>query len=93
MGWNNLLIPKLQWLDGLIVGMDKKFNPTLYNGCNYVSMLWLKLNRVSKSLPSSHNDKLNIFQDRYRHKLGSLKYDIKLEYDLPFWDLYTYINI
>ena len=28
--------------------MDKLFHPTLYNGCNYLSMLGLKVNHVSK---------------------------------------------
>ena len=28
--------------------MDKKFHPTLYNGCNYLSMLGLKLTHASK---------------------------------------------
>ena len=28
--------------------MDKLFNPTLYNGCNYLSMLGLKWIHVSK---------------------------------------------
>ena len=31
--------------------MDKLFHPTLYNGCNYLSMLGLKLNHVSKRGP------------------------------------------
>ena len=31
------------------LGMDKWFHPTVYNGCNYLSMLGLKLNHVSKS--------------------------------------------
>ena len=35
------------------LGMDKQFNPTLYNECNYLSMLCLKLNHVNKMGPSS----------------------------------------
>ena len=31
--------------------MDKWFQPTLHNGCNYLSMLGLKLNHVSKRHP------------------------------------------
>ena len=31
--------------------MSKKFHPTVYNGCNYLCMLGLKLNHVSKSGP------------------------------------------
>ena len=31
--------------------MNKWLHPTLYNGCNYLSMLGLKLNHVSKSGP------------------------------------------
>ena len=48
MGWNYLSIPKLQRLHRWSLGMDKYFHPTLYNGCNYLSMLGLKLNHVSK---------------------------------------------
>ena len=33
--------------------MDKLFHPILYNGCNYLSMLGLKLNHVKKRGPSS----------------------------------------
>ena len=38
--------------------MDELFHPTLYNGCNYLSMLGLKLIHVSKSGPSSQLDGL-----------------------------------
>ena len=34
-----------------ILGMDKLFHPTVYNECNYLSMLGLKLNHVSKRGP------------------------------------------
>ena len=48
MRWNYLSIPKLQRLHRWSLGMDK-FHPIHYNGCNYLSMLGLKLNHVSKS--------------------------------------------
>ena len=48
MGWNYLSIPKLQRLYRLSLGMDKYFHPTLYWACDYLSMLGLKLNHVSK---------------------------------------------
>ena len=48
MGWNYLSIPKLQRLHRWSLGMDKQFHPIFYNGCNYLSMLGLKLNHVSK---------------------------------------------
>ena len=51
MGWNYLSIPKLQRLHRWSLGMDKLFHPTLYNECNYLSMLGLKLNQVSKTGP------------------------------------------
>ena len=51
MGWNYLYIRKLQWLYCWSLGMDKEFHPTLYNGCNYLSMLGLKLNLISKRRP------------------------------------------
>ena len=31
--------------------MDKKFHPTVYDGCNYLPMLGLKINHVSKRGP------------------------------------------
>ena len=51
MRWNDLSIPKLQRLHCWSLGMGKKFHPTLYNGCDYLSMLGLKLNHVSKRGP------------------------------------------
>ena len=48
MGWNYLSIPKLQRCNRWSLGMDKLFHPILYNGYNYLSMLGLKLNHVSK---------------------------------------------
>ena len=33
--------------------MDNLFHPALYNGCNYLSMVWLKLIHVSKRAPSA----------------------------------------
>ena len=41
MGWNYLPIVKLQRLYRWSLGKDKQFHPTLYNGCNYLSMLGL----------------------------------------------------
>ena len=49
MGWNYLSIPKLQRCNRWSLGMDKLFHPTLYQVYDYLSMLWLKLNHVSKS--------------------------------------------
>ena len=51
MGWNYLSIPKLQRLHRWSLGMDKQFHPTFCNGCNYLSMLGLKLNYDSKRGP------------------------------------------
>ena len=51
MRWNDLSIPKLQRLHCWSLGMGKKFHPTLYNGCDYLSMLGLKLNHVSQRGP------------------------------------------
>ena len=48
MGWNALSILKLQRLHRWSLGMDKLFHPTLHKGCNYLSMLGLKLIQVSK---------------------------------------------
>ena len=48
MRWYYLSILKLQRLHRWSLGMDKKFHPTHYNRCNYLSMLGLKLIHVSK---------------------------------------------
>ena len=53
MGWNYLSIPKLQRCNRWSLGIDKLFHPIHYNGCNYLSMLGLKLNHVSKRGPRS----------------------------------------
>ena len=51
--WLTWSIPKLQWLYhwSWSLGKDKSFHPTLYNICNYLSMLRLKLNNLSKKGP------------------------------------------
>ena len=49
--WNYLSIPKLQRLYRWSLGMDMLFHPTLYNGCNYLSMPGFKLNHVNKRGP------------------------------------------
>ena len=51
MGWNYLSIPKLQRCNRWSLGMDKLFHPALYNWCDYISMLGLKLNPVNKRGP------------------------------------------
>ena len=47
-GWNYLAIPKLQRLHRWSLELEKWLNHILYNGCNYLFMLGLKLIRVSK---------------------------------------------
>ena len=36
-----------------VLGMDKQFHQALYWSCNYLSMLWWKLNQGSKRGPCS----------------------------------------
>ena len=48
MGWNYLSIPILPRLHRWSLGMAKQFHPTHYDGCNYLSVLRLKSNHVSK---------------------------------------------
>ena len=48
MGWNSLSILKLQRFNRWSLGMIKESYPILNNGCNYLSMLGLKLNNVSQ---------------------------------------------
>ena len=56
-----LSIPKLQRCNRWSLGMDKQFNPTFYQACNYLYMLGLKLNHVSKKGPWDVN---LYYQDR-----------------------------
>ena len=46
--WNYFFISKIQRCKRLSLVMDKEFHPARFNGCNYVSMLELKLSYVSK---------------------------------------------
>ena len=51
VGWTYLFFPKRQRLHRLRLGMDKWFHPTLYHGCNHLSVLGFKLNPVSNRTP------------------------------------------
>ena len=57
MGWNYLSIPKLQRFHKLqrwnrwSLGMDKYIHPTLYQACDFLSMLEFKLIHVRKRGP------------------------------------------
>ena len=51
MGWNFLSILKLQRCNHWSLGMEKQFHPWLYIACDYLPMLGLKLNHVSKGDP------------------------------------------
>ena len=66
MDWNYLSIPKLQRCNRWSLGMDNKFHLTFYQTCNYLSMLGLKLNHVSKRGPDDfylkHEDITSIRQ-------------------------------
>ena len=48
MGWNYVSIYRRQRCNLWSLGMDKLFHPTLYNACNNLSMLVLKLIHVNK---------------------------------------------
>ena len=54
VGWNDLSIPELQRLYHWSLKMDKYFHPTLYWACDYLYMLGLELNHVSKRSPGRH---------------------------------------
>ena len=54
MGWNYLSIHKLQRCNRWSLGMNTSYHTTLCHGCNYLSMLGLKLNHVSKMGPRFH---------------------------------------
>ena len=48
----------MKLINGWCLGMEMKFHPTLYWTCDYLCMLGLKLNHVSRGRPSwaPHND-------------------------------------
>ena len=46
--WNYLFIPQLQRRNHWGLGMDKLYHPAPYDGCNYLSMLRLKLNHINE---------------------------------------------
>ena len=64
---NYLSFPKLQRFHRWSFGMDKLFHPTLNNGCNYLSMLGLKLNHDRKRGP--WDPKLRILSKTYAQDL------------------------
>ena len=45
--WNEFIYPFLNF-NGASLGIDKQFHPTLYNECNYLSILVLELYHFSK---------------------------------------------
>ena len=53
MRWIYLSIPNFNLCTRWSLGMDKLFHRTLYNGCDYISMLGLKLIHFCKRGPSS----------------------------------------
>ena len=53
MRLNYLSIHKLQRRNRWSLVMNKSFHPTFHNGCDYISMLGLKLTHLSKRAPGS----------------------------------------
>ena len=53
MGWNYLSIPKLHWCNCWSLELDQQFHATLSHACDYLSMLRLWLNHISKRGPWS----------------------------------------
>ena len=56
--------PKHQWCSCWSLGMDKKLHPTLYNRCNYLSMLGLKSTMLVKDVPE--HLQLQVWHCRYQ---------------------------
>ena len=95
MGWNHVSIPELQPFHRWSLRMDKKFHPTLYWACDYLTMLGLRSIHVSKKYPW-HLIALAKIQQRNRaHHLWS--YDIMSEITsivyLHFFCILTYAII
>ena len=86
--WNYLPIPKLQRLHRWSLGIDKHFHPTLYHGCNYLSMLGFKLNHTSKSGPRSVYLLRRVrpyISSKMSHVDCSVKGNSDLELELEWW--------
>ena len=75
MGWNYLSIPKLQWCNCWSLEMDTKFLLTLYNVCNYLSMMGFKFIHVSKRGHSSTSIQPN------NQNPGSPEHSLSLSYN------------
>ena len=48
--WDEITYPFLI-VNGWSLGMDKESHPTFYLACDYLTMLWLKINHFSKRGP------------------------------------------
>ena len=82
--WNYLSIPKLQRFHRWIWGMNKYRKSTLYNGCNYLSMLGSRLIHVGKwgsrfqigFVPSKASYFVKWWRDQVPHAVHSTSYKI-----------------
>ena len=75
--WGEITFPFLNFkCNRWSLGMDKQFHPTFYNGCNYLSMLGLRLYHVSERGPMSLVQAVNSFFIQLSH--GSLFLGIEL---------------
>ena len=88
----------LKWCSRWSLGMDKLFHPTLFWACNYLSMLGLKLNHVSKRGHSS--DKTNEIQSflttcHYTVENYQRSTKLMITYNLPNWlsQCFTYKHL
>ena len=67
VGWNYLSITKLQRCNRCSLGIDKLCHFTRYNGCNYLTMMGLKLNRVNKRRHKAQYSLPNLSSLHWRH--------------------------
>ena len=86
-GWNYVSIPKLERCSRWSLVKDKLFHPTLYHGCNYLSMLGLKVIHVIKRgscclpLRVVHRVKATAVQNCPRNTIGLMgDYPLNLPY-------------
>ena len=92
VGWNYLSISKLQQLHRWSLGMDKLFHPALYNGCDYLSMLGLKVTHVSKRGHSGHTGSTGTICCQNRCRVTSSPRHIHSDPDLSLAVLTTNHN-
>ena len=79
MRWNYLSIPKLQRLHRWSLWIDKEFHSIFFWVCDYLSMMGLKFNHVSKRGPPGNKSQITTKKARRVHNswnVNMYQYDV-----------------